>query len=267
MKAHILIVEDQPALYERLRRALSKQNFTVDEYTKSFDEAILRIKETRPDIVLLDIDLEGKKDGIDLGKILHNQYKIPFIYVTDLDDDMTFAKGLHTNHEQFIVKTKPRLNIEDVTRAIHTALHKAQSNLSEHQKDAIIGLVGYLDEVNEYGNGGVTRVPVPFKNIAFFTVKPFINEEEEEENLRANYLWFQTKDKEYFFLKSSLKELLKQLPPYFVRINESYIVNISPELLEGRINGSRISIMGQELRIKRTYAKEFEKRLQSLYHA
>jgi DNA-binding LytR/AlgR family response regulator len=68
-------------------------------------------------------------------------------------------------------------------------------------------------------------------------------------------------------LKSSLKELLKHIPPYFVRINESYIVNISPEILEGRINGSRISIMGQELRIKRTYAKAFEKRLVSLYHS
>jgi DNA-binding response OmpR family regulator len=267
MKAHILIVEDQPALYERLRRALVKNNFTVDEYTKSYDEAILRIKETRPDIVLLDIDLEGKKDGIDLGKILYNQYKIPFIYVTDLDDDMTFAKGLHTNHEQFIVKTKPRLNIEDVTRAIHTVLHKSQNNLLDQQKDAIIGLVSYLDEVNDFGKGGVTRVPVPYNKIAFFTVKPFINEEEEEESLRANYLWFKTTDKEYFFLKSSLKELLKHLPNNFVRINESYIVNVSPDLLGGRINGSRISIMGQELRIKRTYAKEFEKRLESLYHS
>lgn len=266
MKAHILIVEDQPALYERLRRALTKQKFTVDDYTKSYDEAILRIKETRPDIVLLDIDLDGQKDGIDLGKTLHSQYKIPFIYVTDLDDDMTFAKGLHTNHEHFIVKTKPRLNIDDVTRAIHTVLHKCENNLLNQQKDAIIGLVNYLDEINDFGKGGLTRVPVPYNKIAFFTIKPFINEDDEEEILRANYLWFKTIDKEYFFLKSSLKELLKHLPNNFVRINESYIVNVSPELLDGRINGSRLSIMGQELRIKRTYAKEFEKRLQGLYH-
>jgi DNA-binding response OmpR family regulator len=266
MKAHILIVEDQSALYERLRRALVKQNFTVDKYTKTFDEAILRIKENTPDIVLLDIDLQGIKDGIDLGKVLYSQYKIPFIYVTDLEDDITFAKGLHTNHEQFIVKTKPRLNIEEVTRAIHTVLHKKQNNLFTSEKDAIIGLVGYLDEVKEYGRGAVTKVPVPYKKIAFFTVSPFLNEDEELEDLRVNYLWFKTLDKEYYFLKSSLKELSKHLPPYFVRINESYIVNISPEILEGRINGSRISIMGQELRIKKTYAKAFEKRLVSLYH-
>ena len=50
MKAHILIVEDQPALYERLRRALVKQRFTIDEYTKSYDEAIQRIKSNTPDV-------------------------------------------------------------------------------------------------------------------------------------------------------------------------------------------------------------------------
>lgn len=267
MKVHVLVVEDEPVLYERLRKALLKQRFTVDEYTKSYDEAIVRIKENTPDVVLLDIDLHGKKDGIDLGKILFSVYNIPFIYVTDLDDDMTFSKGLHTNHEQFIVKTKPSLNINEVIRGIYTVLHKNNASLLRYQKDAVIGLVSYLDEVNDFGNSGVTRVPVAYKDIAFFTVKPFVNEDDEEEAIRTNYLWFYTKRKEYFFLKSSLKEVLKHLPLNFVRINESYIVNISPEMLDGRINGSRISVLGKEFKIKRTYARSFDKRLQSYYHS
>ena len=267
MKAHILIVEDQPALYERLRRALVKQRFTVDEYTKSYDEAIERITSNTPDVVLLDINLQGKKDGIDLGKILHSKYKIPFIYVTESNDDTTFQQGLHTNHEQFIVKTKPRLNIDDVVRAIYTVLHKKKENNLSFDKEGIIGLVDYLEEVKNYGKGGVTKVPTKFEDIAFFTVKPFVNQNEQEEELRANYLWFLTRNKEYFFLKSSLKELLKHLPTYFVRINESYIVNISQGILEGRINGSRMSIMGRELAVKSTYSKELKLRLDKMYHS
>ena len=197
---------------------------------------------------------------------MDKKYKIPFVYVTDLDDDLTFAKGLNSNHEQFIVKTKPRLNIEDITRAIHTVIHKKKEQRLEIDKEGIIGLVGYLDEVRNYGKGGVTRVPVKYEDIAYFTVKPFVNENNEEEELQDNYLWFLTKNKEYYFLKSSLKKLSEHLPLSFVRINESYIINASPELLEGRINGSRLSIMGQELRIKRTYVKDFEKRLNTLYH-
>lgn len=265
MKPHILIVEDQPALYERLRIALVKQRYSVDKYTKSYNQAIERINAKTPDAVLLDIDLEGDLDGIDLGKVLDSKYKIPFIYVTDLDDATTFNRGLNTNHEHYIVKTKPRLNIDDVTRAIQTVLHKKESQESLEEKEGLIGLVGYLDEVKNFGKGGVTRVPVKYKDIAYFTVKPFINENKKEETLRANYLWFLTKDKEYFFLKSSLKELSKRLPRYFVRVNESYIVNISPDMLDGRINGSKLSILNQEIIINSTYKEEVLKRLEQFY--
>ncbi|MCF6297655.1 MAG: hypothetical protein L3J08_06680 [Flavobacteriaceae bacterium] len=57
------------------------------------------------------------------------------------------------------------------------------------------------------------------------------------------------------------------MPHYFARINESYIVNISTNILQGRINGSRLSLMNQELTIKETYKKEFKKRFELLYQS
>ncbi|WP_298762574.1 response regulator [uncultured Polaribacter sp.] len=267
MKAHILIVEDEPTLYEGLRRALVKQRFTVDDYTKSYDEAIERIHKNLPDVVLLDINLQGKKDGLDLGKILQKKYKIRFIYVTDFDDDMTFQKGLHTNHQHFIVKTKPTLNITEITRAIHTVLHKKETLQDLNTKNGVLGLVGYLDNIKEYGIGNITRVPVAYTDIAFFTIKPFVNENEKKEKLRDNYLWFLTKKKHCYFLKTSLKKLAKTLPNNFIRINESYIVNINPAFFNGSVNGSKIVIKGEELVINSTYKKAFEKRMEQLYHS
>jgi len=267
MKAHILIVEDEAALYEGLRRALVKQRFTVDDYTKSYEEAIERIQKNTPDIVLLDIDLQGKKDGLDLGKVLQNKYKIPFIYVTEFDDDMTFQKGLQTNHQNFIVKTKPTLNIKEITRAIHTVLHKKDRVLELNTKNGVFGLVGYLEDIKEYGIGGVTRVPVSYTEIVFFTVKPFKNQNEEEEKLRDNYLWFLTSKNEYYFLKTSLKKLSNILPQNFIRINESYIININPTFFNGRINGSKIVVKSKEFIITNTYKKAFEKRMEQLYQS
>jgi len=264
-KAHILIVEDEAVIYNRMRKVLQKEYYSVDEYTPSFDEAVLRIKSKRPDIVLLDINLQGEKTGLDLGKLLSEEFHIPFIYVTDFDDNETFYKGLQTRHEQFIVKTKPRLNPQEIIRAIQTVLNRHQK--TEVEKKGLVGLVDYLDEIKNYGKGVITRVPVPFEDIAFFTNKAFVNEDEEEEKLRANYLWFLTKKKDYFFLKKSLKELYKELPYYFVRINENYIVNISPGILQGRINGTRLSIMGRELAINDSYQKEFQKRFDAIYQS
>ncbi len=266
-KAHILIVEDEALLYKRLHKVLQKENYSVDEYTPSVAEAIAHINTKRPDIVLLDIDLEGEQTGIDLGKMLYETYHIPFIYVTGFDDDQTFYDGLSTHHEQFIVKTKPRLNPKEILRAIKTVLKRNDNRETLFTKEGIMGLVGYLDDVKKYSNSGVTRVPVNYEDIAFFTVKPFMNQNNELEKLRANYLWFLTKTGEYYFLKKSLKEVLRELPHYFVRINESYIANISAEMLCGRINGSRISIMNQELTIKDTYSKEFKKRIELLYQS
>jgi DNA-binding response OmpR family regulator len=266
-KAHILVVEDEALLYKRLRKVLEKEHYSVDDYTPSVAKAIACINAKRPDIVLLDIDLEGEQTGINLGKQLHNEYHIPFIYVTDFEDDQTFYEGLNTHHEQFIVKTKPRLDPKEILRAIKTVLKRNDTKDISFTKEGIMGLVGYLDDVKNYSKSGVTREPVKYKDIAFFTVKPFMNQDNEPEKLRANYLWFLTKTGEYYFLKKSLKEVLRELPHYFVRINESYVANISAEMFGGRINGSRICIMKQELTIKDTYSKEFKKRIELLYQS
>lgn len=59
----------------------------------------------------------------------------------------------------------------------------------------------------------------------------------------------------------------KVLPDYFVRVSKSHIVNILPEALDGRINGSRLSIMGTEILINSSFNKELKKRLNKYYHS
>lgn len=266
MKAHILIVEDEAILYERLRRVFIKENYTIDDYTPSVEIAIARINKKRPDIVLLDVKLQGEQTGIDLGKQLYESFHIPFIYVTEYDDNETFFKGLHTKHEQFIVKTKPCLNSEEILRAVQTVLMRNEKKEDSYIKEGVIGLVNYPDELKKFDYKKITKVPVKYEDIAFFTVRPFINEDEKEEHMRANFLWFQTKNKnEYYFMKSSLKSLLKHLPYYFVRVSDSYIINISPGIFNGRINGVRLSIFNNEIEISDTYRKELEKRIEKMY--
>lgn len=263
MKAHILIVEDEAILYDRLSRFLLKENYSVAEYCPSVEEALKEIALQQPDLVLLDIDLQGKLTGLDLGERLHKEYNIPFIYVTQYDDYETFFKGLQTNHEQFIVKTKPRLDTSEVLRAIQTAIHKSKKTPTT--KNGVMGLVNYLEDIREFGISGVTRVPIAYKDIAFFSTKTFINEQKEEEKVRINYIYFLTNSKQHFFLKTSLKELLPQLPYYFTRINEGTIVNLKTPFFKGRINGSRLSILHQEFLITNTYKKEVTKRIEKLY--
>ncbi|PNQ74620.1 DNA-binding response regulator [Hanstruepera neustonica] len=278
-KAHILVVEDKALIYKRLKMILKEHHYSVDDYAPSVEEAIGNINKKRPDLVLLDIDLQGEHNGIYLGNLLKKEYNIPFIYVTDLDDDQTFYESLQTKHDDFIpkkdinlteeepivIQTKPHLDKKRLIRSIQTILQKQTEN-QQPLREGIMGLIGYLEDIKELDKSRVTRVPVKYEDIIFFTVKPFINENEKEETLRANYLWFKTRNGEYFFLKTSLRDIQKTLPYYFVRINESYIVNIAPDVLKGRINGSRLSIQNQEFTIKNTYKEEVKSRLEHFYY-
>ncbi len=274
MKAHILIVEDEAILYEGMRRALIKERYSVAPYTPSVPMAIKRIEEKKPDIVLSDIDLKGKLTGLDLGKKLKEEYKIPFIYITKFDDHQTFYEGLQTEHEQFIVKAKPIFNTQEMVRAIETVIQRTKTQqqtelenttISTPSRKGIMGLTNYLDILKEGGLTDISKVPVPYKDIAFFTVKPIKKPSGATEDIRTNYLWFQTLSGDQFYLKTSLRQLQQQLPFQFARINESYIVNLDPHVLKGRINGSKLSISGEILTIKDTYKEVVKKKIDTLY--
>lgn len=272
-KAHILIVEDKAILYKRLSMALKQENYSVDGFTPSVEKALERIQLKMPDIALLDIDLEGEQTGVDLGKILATDYKIPFIYVTDYDDNETFFESLQTKHDNFLVKTKPHLDTKQVLRAIQTALHR---NKKAHQpclKDALMCFTDYIGQTKDFNSTQVSQIPVPFDEIVLITTNSTKKDEPKSQErgkpcyhkLKTNYTRVENWKKDSFYLPISLAEIIGKLPHNFIRINESEIVNLSHHVLEGRINGSRLKIGDYICHISKTYKPEVEKRLGLLY--
>lgn len=264
MKTTIFIVEDEAILYERLRRLLLKEGYTVSDYLPSVAEAKKELTKQLPDLVLLDIDLQGTETGLDLGKYLSDNYNIPFIYLTSLQDNQTFYQGLATHHDAFILKTKPRLDSREIIRTIQTVLAK-QNNKFIVPKKGVMGLVSYLEELKQYTDSQITKVPVAYSDIAFFSKKTFLNENDELEIVRENYIWFQTLQKEYYFLKTSLRSLQSQLPPNFCRINEGTIVNLSPDFYNGSILGDKIVIGKTTFVIGATYKSNLRNQINRFY--
>lgn len=264
MKASIFIVEDEAILYERLRRLLLKEGYTVSDYLPSVAAAKSMLHKELPDLVLLDIDLQGTETGLDLGEYLSENYDIPFIYLTNLQDNQTFYKGLATQHDAFMLKTKPRLDSREIIRTIQTVLAKKDSKGVSHKK-GVLGLVNYLEELKQYTDMQITKVPVAYADIAFFSKKPFRNENNELEAIRENYIWFQTYQKEYYFLKTSLRALLPQLPPDFCRINEGTIVNLSPDFFNGSVLGDKLVIDKTTFVIGAAYKSNLRNHINRLY--
>ncbi len=259
-KAHILVVEDKAILYKRMAMFLKENNYSVADFSPSYEDALAAIHKNIPDIALLDIELKGNKTGIDLGEKLSGEYDIPFIYVTDYNDDETFYKSLATKHDQFLVKTKPHLDTKELLRAIQTVLVKRSNQEPQVPKKSILCYTGYINNLKQLAKDSVSQVPVPYQEITIITTK-----DAEGEKLKTNYVRIETHNKQSYFLPVSLAEISGKLPLHFSRINESEIVNLSEDILDGRINGSRIKIGKTVHHISKTYKTEVENRFELLY--
>lgn len=287
-KAHILVVEDQSLIYKRLKMILKAHNYSVDSYAPSVEVAIELINKKRPDVVLLDINLQGDYDGTYLGGLLNSDYKIPFIYVTNLDDDYTFYESLKTKHADFIskndihlkqeepivVQTKPHLDEKRLIRSIQTVIENSKQQVNPLIKDSILAYVDYVQSTKDLGNQTVTQEPIPFKEIAYFTTNTeAIDDEKSHSRNKTTYVKLDRNNarvytwlKKSYIIPNNLSVILKKVPYYFVRISDDYIVNLDSQYsLQGRINGKRIQIADQVLEISDRYKAEVEKRFEILY--
>ena len=102
-KANIQIVEDEFIIAEDLRGALEAIGHVVVGVAESYDEALAHFDAHKPDLVLLDINLEGNAEGINLGRLLSAR-KIPFIYISAYIDATTREQAKSTHPKAFMVK-------------------------------------------------------------------------------------------------------------------------------------------------------------------
>ncbi|MEP2937464.1 MAG: response regulator [Gilvibacter sp.] len=104
MKAlKIYIVEDEPLIAATVQSALRKLGYQVVGDSDEYDEALRQIKTLMPDMVLVDIQLEGAKDGVDLASQL-DALHIPYLYLTSQTDPTTIDRVKATQPLGYIVK-------------------------------------------------------------------------------------------------------------------------------------------------------------------
>ena len=86
MPLKILIVEDEPLIASDIQMTVEEAGHKVDGITNTSVNAFGLVRSRTPDLVLLDISIQGDKNGPDIGKILSNEIKVPFIYITSFAD-------------------------------------------------------------------------------------------------------------------------------------------------------------------------------------
>ncbi|UTB34047.1 MAG: response regulator [Methanobacterium sp. ERen5] len=87
-----------------MKNSLEKENYNVLAIVTNGEDAIKFSEENKPDLVIMDIKLEGKLDGVDAAQIIESKLGIPIIYLTSYSDKNTMERVKSTHPSAFIVK-------------------------------------------------------------------------------------------------------------------------------------------------------------------
>jgi len=132
-KANILIVEDEAIIATVIAKALNKFEYEVIDILNKGEAAVVTALQKKPDLILMDIRLQGAVDGIAAAELIQEQLDIPIIYLTAYADDPTLERAKKTRPYGYI--PKPFQEIELKT-TIEMALYKHGFELQLKESEA-----------------------------------------------------------------------------------------------------------------------------------
>ncbi|MBC8257876.1 MAG: response regulator [SAR324 cluster bacterium] len=131
-KSGILIVEDEVLIAMDIQQKLEKFGYSVCGIAASGEAALVKVIETQPELILMDIVIQGRMDGIETAKKIQEQFGIPVIYLTAYSDEKNLRRAKITQPSGYLLKPYSERELE-IT--IELALHKKQmSNRLENQQ-------------------------------------------------------------------------------------------------------------------------------------
>jgi DNA-binding LytR/AlgR family response regulator len=217
----ILIVDDELIIAEMAREMLLELGYAVVGIAKNYAEALRYLE--RPDSIdmaILDINLNDVKSGIDIGEMLTDRFKIPFIYLTSYSDPKTIKHAANTEPSAYLIKPFTQGDLHATVEVIKIKKRQTSKSIMVRQADV--------------------NVRVDSKDILYV----------KSDN---NYVEIFTLANKYVH-RQSLEGFLHEIQdPNFVRIHRSYAVNL---LRIDAINGRFVVVNDEKITLSRTYKNE-----------
>jgi len=104
MNIKILIVEDEVVIAQDIQLCLEEIGYDVCGICYDSETALKDVYRCRPDLVLLDINIAGHRDGIDVAHIVNKEHQLPFIYLTSHSDEGTLERAKKSRPWGYVVK-------------------------------------------------------------------------------------------------------------------------------------------------------------------
>lgn len=148
-KSKILIVEDDPIISFDISIILEKSDYLVSKVCHNATKAIDHLATHQCDAAILDIHLGGGQSGIDVAKIIHEKYHIPYIFLTSFSDANTLQAAQEQGPYGYLVKpfqeatllTTLSLAINNHIRINGKSKPSFPSSFTDKEKDLCLALL------------------------------------------------------------------------------------------------------------------------------
>ncbi|MBN9423269.1 MAG: two-component system response regulator [Candidatus Accumulibacter sp. 66-26] len=168
----LMLVEDERVVAFDLKNQLQSFGYHVGAMVASGEQAVLRAAEVAPDVVLMDIHLEGAMDGVQAATEIQVRYQIPVIYLTAFAEDDTLRRALASRPFGYLVKPwdarelHATIQMALARRDVEVAVEKSELRLQLAMDAASLGVFEWLPQDNRlHGDGHLGALfgdlPVP----------------------------------------------------------------------------------------------------------
>lgn len=147
----VLIAEDEIIVAKHIEDGLMSLGYTVSDIVSSGVDAVESANKLRPDIVLMDIMLEGEMDGIQAAQLIRQQSSIPTIFLTAYSNENILDRAKTAKPYGYILKP---FQETDLFTSIEIALHKhrVERKLVKETENALAAIIGSTEVFLEEGN-------------------------------------------------------------------------------------------------------------------
>lgn len=241
----ILIVEDEMIIGANISLQLHSLGYEVSGIVPRGEEALMHLKENQPDIVLMDINLKGKIDGVETALLMQQEYDVPIIYLTANADKTNFDRAKATHPYAFISKPFKKLDLQRAVELTATRLlsEKNEEKISTHKGDLPFVISDCI-----YVRHHEKMVKVAIQEIFYIEAD-------------RNYCRIHAKEKEYL-LVMTLKDMEEKLPQnHFLRVHRSFMINLSQI---DEVATDHVVVCRKSIPVSKSLRGELLKRLQTL---
>jgi two-component system response regulator LytT len=232
MSIKVGIVEDEMIIADNIESVLTQLGYATAGPVINYTKALEMVTREQPDIVLIDIMLSGKKDGIDLAWKIKEDFNLPIIFLTANADAATIERAKRLNPSAYLIKPFSK---EDLYSAIEICLFNFTPRTHAVEKKENVQINDSL-----FIKTGQRFNKVKLADILYI----------ETNNVYLNIYT----EKQKLVVRKNLQEYLKIIgSPEFIRVHKTYAINLAHV---DSLNSDRVIIKNIEIPIGKVYRDE-----------